>query len=77
MPSPRLGAGDKAVIRQIVSRFHVGQRYSDVLRYLVSRTKPKSWKATRRSIRRAIVREMCKVHRENRRIYAQVMSGRF
>lgn len=66
------------MISMLVGRCNVGKDYLTVLRYVISRTKGKrrnflrSWS---REDKRWLIRETFKEHRQNRRVYAQVMGG--
>jgi hypothetical protein len=61
----------------IVDRCHVGQDYGSVRRYVVSRLRHgyRTFKALPRAQRRAILREIHRTHRDNRRLYMSVMGG--
>jgi acyl-CoA reductase-like NAD-dependent aldehyde dehydrogenase len=66
------------MIAQIVGRCHVGERYSEVLRYLISRLRhgKRTWRAMDRARRREVLRILVDEHDENREVYAQVMYHR-
>jgi len=67
-----LGAGDKAIIRQMVDRLHVGVGAGEVekavLRGMTHRPEEKLF--------RQILAYAMKVHRDNRALYGDVMGGR-
>ena len=65
------------MISQIVGRCHIGEDYTDVLRYVITRIKgkKKTWRKLPREERREIVREVCKEHKANRELYNYVMRG--
>jgi len=67
-----LAAGDKAIIRQMVDRLHVGVGAAEVekavLRGMTHRPEEKLF--------RQILTYALKVHRENWRLYEDVMGGR-
>lgn len=66
------------IIRQIVDRRNVGESHLSVTRYALSRFKGgrKAFLQFSRTDRRGIIREIIRVHTENRREYAFVMGGR-
>lgn len=61
----------------IVNRCHVGDSYLSVVRYVLSRmNRGAFWKAPRAD-RRKFIKEVIRVHRENRKLYNAVVTGRF
>jgi len=65
------------IIRQIVDRCHVGDSYTDVARYAISRLKhgKRSYHAMDRANRRELLSQVFEQHARNRELYATVMSG--
>ena len=70
---------ESAIVRNIVDRCHVGTRYVDVLKYLVSRINGgyKTWKTLTRAQRKEIMRVAFARHRANNKLFRSVMTGRF
>ena len=65
------------MIRMIVGRCHVGESYLQVIRYVLSRMKKGSFRKAPRAVRRKTLKEIIRCHRENRRLYHQVVTGHF
>jgi len=65
------------VIRMIVNRCHVGESNLAVIRYVLSRMKPGSWWALPKPDRHEILAEIIEAHKDNRDLYARVVTGRF
>ena len=65
------------MVRHVVDRCHVADRYSDVLRELVStvRGKKRGWRAASRQQRRLATAMVVWQHNENLRLYWEVMRG--
>jgi len=65
------------IIRQIVNRCHVGETDLTVIRYVVSRLKHKhrTFAAMPKKDRREFMRQVIRVHGENRKLYQHVMRG--
>lgn len=63
------------IIRQIVGRCHVDDSYSAVIRYVISRMAHgyKSFNTLPRWKRKAMLRQIVRVHRENREFYDYVV----
>ena len=64
------------MIANIVGRCHVSDRFSEVLRYLITCMKRGAWKTMDRKLRREIVAEIVKTHKRNQDEYYLVMMGR-
>ena len=66
-----------AMIRQIVNRCHVSESNRKVIRYVISRLKNgyKTWQAASKVDRRYVMETAIKIHKENRDLYYDVMSG--
>ena len=62
-------------IATIVGRCHVGERNTEVLRYVRSRIKRSAWRKLDRKTRRAVIREVVDTHRANRDTYLWVQRG--
>ena len=62
------------MIYQIVSRCHVGESNRQVIKYFISRLKHgyKTWIGVPRDKRKEILREIIKIHEENRQLYREV-----
>lgn len=62
------------MIYQIVSRCHVGDSNKKVIKYFISRLKHgyKTWIGVPRDERKKILREVIKIHEENRQLYREV-----
>ena len=73
-----LSDGDKAIIRQIVNRVHVGESNLRMIRYSISKLREgyDTYARMPRNARREFLRECIKVHTANRMLYISVMSGR-
>lgn len=87
MPSYRLKAGDRAVIRRKVAAMHVSASARDVLRPFLQHARKafnglvRDAKAAdlwrKRGTRRAVYREALRQHEKNRALYRKVMTGQF
>lgn len=87
MPSYRLKAGDRDVIRRKVARMHVSASAREVLRPFLrtarmafnyrqsSDAASALWR--KRTVRRAVYKEALRQHEKNKRLYRKVMSGSF
>jgi len=66
-----------AIVRQIVSRCHVGDSNRKVIRYFISRLKHgyATWHALPRAERKQWLAWVIQVHAENRGLYDYVMGG--
>jgi len=66
------------IIEQVVSRCHVGESNRAVIKYVISRLKcgRRTWTKLPRTIRRAAMLQAIAVHRANRQLYSDVMTGR-
>lgn len=64
------------IIRQIVGRVHVGDSDEVVVDYAKTRLAKGAWASMSPADQRAFVREVKRVHAENRKTYQKVMTGR-
>lgn len=71
----KIGGGDRHIINQIVDRKHVGEP-EDKIRAFLSRKFSKVKKRDKKLFGCAVGYGIAR-HRHNRRVYRQVMSGRF
>lgn len=65
------------MIRQIVDRCHVSDSNFHVIKYVISRLKRKykTWKSLSQVERKKMMKEIIKIHKENRSLYNFVMRG--
>jgi len=71
MPSYSIKGGDKAMIRNIVGRFHVGQTEAEVADAVVAKLKVYA----PAHVISAVKRYAAQVHRANRKLYGRVTGG--
>ena len=69
----KLTDGDKAMIRMVQGNWHVGVSQMEVARYWLKRSQQRDCS---KAFRFAITRYGLKVHLENFKLYAQVMTGK-
>ena len=69
--SAQMSSGDKAMIRMIMGRVHVGTPDGEVAREWNERAA-----AYDRSTRKAVMRYALKVHHQNGTLYHRVMTGK-
>ena len=65
----------KTALYSIVARCSVADSHRDVLTYAISRLKPSYWQAQPLSFRVKFARACRELHKENRRLYRDVMRG--
>jgi hypothetical protein len=65
------------IIRQIVDRCHVGDSYTEVIHYVISRMANgyQTFAALPRKRRRDLLKAIVKCHKDNRKLYSFVMRG--
>ena len=65
------------MLEMLVGRCRVGESNRRVLRYVISRLKDgcDTWRTQPKAKRRFIMREVFRIHYENRKLYLQVMKG--
>lgn len=65
----------KAALYSIVARCNVADSHREVLEYAISRLKPSYWQSQPLSFRVQFARACRDLHKENRRLYRDVMRG--
>ncbi len=69
----KLTAGDKAILRNMVGRFHVGTPDEEVVSEILSTLRTPPSPAQERALREFVIKE----HHRNQGLYARVQRGRF
>jgi acyl-CoA reductase-like NAD-dependent aldehyde dehydrogenase len=77
MATRKLTPGERAHLRAVIDRCHIGQSNAAVIRYVVSRLARKydSWRALPRAMRREMMRETVRQHERNRDLFMRVARG--
>ncbi len=65
------------IIKQIVNRCHVSDSHRQVIKYVISRLVERraTWESMTRQQRRRVMRDIIKVHDNNRELYNIVTRG--
>jgi len=67
------------MLYRLVGQCHVGSTNKQVFQYVISKMKHgrKTWLAVSKEERKEVLRELIRLHKENRDLYNSVQSGKF